>query len=191
MKKELKVLGLSYSQSSIGSYVIVLSDKNGNTKLPIIIKPNEAQRIAVEIENIKPSRPTIYDIFKNTNDTYHIDVQEIFIHKLLEGVFYTKILTSNGLENISIESTAGEAIALAVIYKCPIYVESDILENVGVVISDDGKIENDFYDESNEKKTKEKSVEELESLLNKAIENEEYEIAAEIRDKIQEKIKTK
>lgn len=191
MKKELKVLGLSYSQSSIGSYVIVLSDKNGNTKLPIIIKPNEAQRIAVEIENIKPSRPTIYDIFKTTNDTYHIDVQEIFIHKLLEGVFYTKILTSNGLENISIESTAGEAIALAVIYKCPIYVESDILENVGVVISDDGKIENDFYDESNEKKTKEKSVEELESLLNKAIENEEYEIAAEIRDKIQEKIKTK
>ena len=184
MKKELKILGLSYSQTQLGSYVIVLSDVTGGKKLPIIIKPTEAQRIAIEIEGIKPSRPMIHDVFKTMNDHYQVDIQEINIHNLLEGVFYTNIVTTNGLDEVSIECTAGDAIALSVIYKCPIYTTSEILDTAGVVIDDYG---NDIQDESTETKTKRVvSVEDLEKMMSEAISNEEYELAADLRDRIEE-----
>jgi len=89
-RRELKILGLSYSQTQLGSYVIVLSDKVGKKKLPIIIKPAEAQRIAIEIEGIKSSRPMIHDLFKTMTDFYGLDVQEVFIHNILEGIFIQK-----------------------------------------------------------------------------------------------------
>ena len=196
-KRELKILGLSYSQTQLGSYVIVLSDKKGVRKLPIIIKPAEAQRIAIEIEGIKSSRPMVHDLFKTMTDFYNIDVQEVYIHTLLEGVFYTKITTSNGLDEVDMECTAGDAIALSVIYQCPIYTNSDILEAAGVVINDDGSpvsdeeimdidIDKEDEDESIDRKSRIVSVEDLEQMMNEAISNEEYEIAAEIRDRIQE-----
>lgn len=194
-KRELKILGLSYSQTQLGSYVIVLSDKKGVRKLPIIIKPAEAQRIAIEIEGIKSSRPMVHDLFKTMTDFYSIDVQEVYIHTLLEGVFYTKITTSNGLDEVDMECTAGDAIALSVIYQCPIYTSSDILEAAGVVINDDGSpvsdeeimdIDKDDEDEPIDRKSRIVSIEDLEQMMNEAIVNEEYEIAAEIRDRIQE-----
>lgn len=196
-KRELKILGLSYSQTQLGSYVIVLSDKKGVRKLPIIIKPAEAQRIAIEIEGIKSSRPMVHDLFKTMTDFYNIDVQEVYIHTLLEGVFYTKITTSNGLDEVDMECTAGDAIALSVIYQCPIYTNSDILEAAGVVINDDGSpvsdeeimdidIDKEDEEESMDRKSRIVSVEDLEQMMNEAIANEEYEIAAEIRDRIQE-----
>lgn len=196
-KRELKILGLSYSQTQLGSYVIVLSDKKGVRKLPIIIKPAEAQRIAIEIEGIKSSRPMVHDLFKTMTDFYNIDVQEVYIHTLLEGVFYTKITTSNGLDEVDMECTAGDAIALSVIYQCPIYTNSDILEAAGVVINDDGSpvsdeeimdidIDKEGEEESMDRKSRIVSVEDLEQMMNEAIANEEYEIAAEIRDRIQE-----
>ena len=198
-KRELKILGLSYSQTQLGSYVIVLSDKKGSRKLPIIIKPAEAQRIAIEIEGIKSSRPMVHDLFKTMTDFYQIDVQEVYIHTLLEGVFYTKITTSNGLDEVDMECTAGDAIALSVIYQCPIYTTSDILESVGIVINDDGTpvadegmMDIDVDEETEDKSSYSKetsrivSVEDLEHMMNEAIANEEYEIAAEIRDRIQQ-----
>lgn len=198
-KRELKILGLSYSQTQLGSYVIVLSDKKGSRKLPIIIKPAEAQRIAIEIEGIKSSRPMVHDLFKTMTDFYQIDVQEVYIHTLLEGVFYTKITTSNGLDEVDMECTAGDAIALSVIYQCPIYTTSDILESVGIVINDDGTpvadeemmdidVDEETEDESSYSKETSRivSVEDLEHMMNEAIANEEYEIAAEIRDRIQQ-----
>ena len=196
-KRELKILGLSYSQTQLGSYVIVLSDKKGVRKLPIIIKPAEAQRIAIEIEGIKSSRPMVHDLFKTMTDFYNIDVQEVYIHTLLEGVFYTKITTSNGLDEVDMECTAGDAIALSVIYQCPIYTTSDILENAGVVINDDGTpvsdeeimdmdIDKEDEEESIDRKSRIVSIEDLEQMMNEAISNEEYEIAAEIRDRIKE-----
>jgi bifunctional DNase/RNase len=190
-RKELKILGLSYSQSQLGSYVIVLSDISGNRKLPLIIKPAEAQRIAMELEGIKSPRPMIHDLFKLMSDSYNIDIQEIFIHSLLEGIFYTKIVTSNGLDEIEIECTAGDAIALSVLYKCPIYTTIDILKMAGVSVNDDGTPSDFDLEPEDELEVVKKpsrivSIEDLENMMNDAIANEEYEIAAEIRDRIEE-----
>jgi len=197
MKKELKILGLSYSQTQLGSYVIILSDETGFKKLPIIIKPGDAQRIAIEIENIKPQRPLVHDLFKTLTDFYSIDISEVFIHNLLEGIFYAKITTTNGFDEVDIECTAGDALALSVIYKCPIYTTSEILKEAGVIINDDGspmseeEVEalSEIEDSEEEVTTIKKrivSIEDLEQMLKEAIANEEFEIAAELRDKIEE-----
>jgi bifunctional DNase/RNase len=187
-RKELKILGLSYSQSQIGSYVLVLSEKKGNKKIPLIIKPTEAQRIALDLEGIKSPRPLTHDLVKSVTDAFNIDVQEVFIYSLAEGIFYTKIIASNGIEEVEIECTGGDGVALSVIYKCPIYVTTEILDSVGIVIADDGSglshdldDEGEIYDSPKEISI---SIEDLEHMMNDAIENEEYEIAAEIRDRI-------
>ena len=196
-RRELKILGLSYSQSQVGSYVLVLSDKNGSRKLPLIIKPLEAQRIALELEGIKSPRPLTHDFIKSMSDSYGIDIQEVYIHSLLEGVFYTKLVTSNGIEEFEIECTAGDAMALSVIYKCPIFVTTDILESAGIVISSedeegsiyefgDDEIDSELNDIFEPKPERIVSIEDLEIMMNSAIDNEEYEIAAEIRDRINE-----
>ena len=161
-RKQLKVMGLSYSQSQIGSYVVVLSEKKGNTKIPVIIKPGDAQNIAVKLENIKVARPLTHDIMKSMTDMFQIDVFEVFIYGLVEGMFYAKLLATNGAEDVEIECSIGDAIALSLVYKCPIWIKTEILEQV-------------------ESKT---SIGDLEKLMESAIANEEYEIAAEIRDRI-------
>jgi bifunctional DNase/RNase len=189
-RKELQVIGLSYSQSQTGSYILVLTEKKGKAKLPVIIKPYDAQRIALEIEGIKSPRPMTHDLFVSLTNSYGIDIQEVFIHSLLEGVFYVKIISSNGIEEIEIDSSIGDAIILATIYKCPIYVESSILNTAGVYINDDGTqidvIEEEEVDEEEVEKKGVVSIENLERALEDAIRNEEYEIAAAIRDRIEE-----
>lgn len=204
MKKEVKVLGLSYSQSSAGSYVVVLSEKKGKRKLPIVIKPSDAQQIALKIEGVKSPRPLTHDLFKTMTECYQIDVQEVYIYAILEGVFYTKLITSNGIEEFEVDCTAGDGIALSIVYGCPLYVAKEVLEVSGVYINDDGSAmtkeessdfdDEDFYDEDEnefEEATPSKrvvSIEDLERMIEDAIRNEEYEIAAEIRDRI-EKLK--
>jgi len=189
-RKELKILGLSYSQSQIGSYVLVLSDKNGSRKLPLIIKPLEAQRIALELEGIKSPRPLTHDLIKAMSDSFGIDIQEVYIHDLLEGVFYTKLITSNGIDEVEIECTAGDAIALSVIYKCPIFVTTEILESAGIIVTEEVEDSFDFGDDLDDVEFEESktgrlvSIEDLEKMMQEAIVNEEYEIAAEIRDRI-------
>jgi uncharacterized protein len=177
MKKELKILGLSYSQTQIGSYIIVLSDKNGKRKLPIIIKPSEAQKIAIEIEGIVSTRPMIYDLFKTITEFYNMRVIEVFIYDIVESIFYTKIKITDGLNEVDVDCTAGDGIALSTLYKCPIYTTNEVLEVAGIYINDDGSP----IDESESQIT----LEELEKQLSVAIENEEYEIAAELRDRIE------
>jgi uncharacterized protein len=193
-KKELKILGLSYSQSQVGSYILILSDRSGLRKLPLIIKPFEAQKIAIELEGIKSNRPLTYDIVKNMCDSFSLDIQEVFIYSFTEGIFYTKIIFSNGLEEVEIESTVGDAIALATIFKCDIYTTIDILERAGIIINDDGTIpqesELDFIDEDRDDvddpdRRRIISVENLEKMMSEAIANEDYEVAAELRDRIQ------
>ena len=206
-KRELKIIGLSYSQTQIGSYVVVLSDKRGLRKLPMIIKPSEAQRIALELEGLKPQRPLTHDLFKSISDSFGIDVQEIYIHALLEGVFYTKLIVSNGIEDVEVNCSVGDAIALSVIFKCPIFTTQDILSTAGIFMNDDGTeptdidiesydaeddefTEDDEFDEmlqmiDNNSNKRKVSVEDLEKIMNEAIANEEYEIAAEMRDRIQ------
>lgn len=186
-RKELKILGLSYSETQVGAYVIVLSDTSGRRKLPLIIKPLEAQRIALELEGIKSTRPLTHDLIKSMTDSFGIDVQEIYLHSLVEGIFYTKIIASNGIDEVEIECTAGDGIALSVIYGCPIYTTTDIIDTAGVVINDDGSDVDDYEDDYEVELEPERivSVDDLEKMMNEAISNEEYEIAAEIRDRIQ------
>ena len=198
-RRELKILGLSYSQSQLGSYVIVLAEKKGNRKLPLIIKPADAQRIAIELEGIKPPRPLTHDLFKSVSDAYGIDIQEVYIHTLAEGIFYSKFLCSNGIEDVEVECSCGDAIAFATLYKCPIYVASSILDSAGITINDDGTFqeregmeEDEFEDEDDfesfiddGKNERIVSIEDLEQMMEDAIANEEYEIAAELRDRIQ------
>lgn len=189
-RKEVKILGLSYSQSQVGSYIVVLSEVKGTRKLPVIIKPSDAQQIALKIEGMKSPRPLTHDLFKTLTEAYNVDVQEVYIHAVLEGIFYTKLVTTNGLDTIEIECTAGDGISLALIYQCPIYVSKEVMDMSGVNISDDGTAlpngedDEDYY-EIDEKPKRVVSIEDLEHMMQDALENEEYEIAAEIRDRIQ------
>jgi len=195
MKKEVKVLGLSYSQSQSGSYVVVLSEKKGKRKLPIVIKPSDAQQIALKIEGVKSPRPLTHDLFKSLTDSYQIDIQEVYIYAILEGIFYTKLITSNGIEESEIDCTAGDGIALSIVYGCPLFASKEVLDLSGVYINDDGSAMNnsdiddiDDYEEVEETPKRVVSIEDLEHMIEDAIRNEEYEIAAEIRDRI-EKLK--
>jgi bifunctional DNase/RNase len=196
MKKEVKILGLSYSQSQSGSYVVVLSEKKGKRKLPVVIKPSDAQQIALKIEGVKSARPLTHDLFKTITDCYGIDIQEVYIHTVLEGIFYTKLVTHNGIEDVEIECTAGDGIALAMVYQCPIFADKEVLDSSGIFVNDDGsqmsqdeidtdEIEDEDDEEVSTKKSKRVvSIEDLEHMMNDAISNEEYEIAADIRDRI-------
>jgi hypothetical protein len=187
-KRQVKILGLSYSQSQVGSYVLVLSEMKGKVKLPIIIKPQEAQRIALDLEGIKSSKPLTHDLFLSMTDAFGIDIQEVFIYSLAEGIFYTKIICTSGLEDVEIESCVGDAVILANIYGCPIFVSSDVLNSAGVLINDDGSklSDEDMDDEVETVEEKTTSIENLEKMLEHAIANEEYEIAAQVRDRIEQ-----
>lgn len=190
-RKKLKVLGLSYSQSQVGSYVLVLSEMKGKVKLPIIIKPQEAQRIALEIEGIKSNKPLTHDLFKSLTDSYGLDLQEVFIYQLAEGVFYTKLVTTDQVDDVEIESSVGDAVILSLLYDCPIYASQEVLNMAGVLINDDGsKIDDDLENEiEDQEETIEElatSIENLEKMLEHAVLNEEYEIAAKVRDRIEE-----
>lgn len=193
-KRQVKILGLSYSQSQVGSYVLVLSEMKGKVKLPVIIKPQDAQRIAIDLEGIKSSKPLVHDLFLSMTTAFGIDVQEVFIYSLAEGIFYTKIICTNGLEDIEIESSIGDGVILASLHDCPIFVSSDVMNSAGVLINDDGSnLSGDITDDEDEEETVEEkttSIENLEKMLEHAVANEEYEIAAKVRDRI-EQMKTK
>lgn len=185
-KKQVKILGISYSQSQTGSYVIVLAELKGRTKLPLIVKPNDAQLIASKIEGIKTQRPLTHDLIKSLTDSFNIDIQEVHIYSVLEGIFYAKIISSNGLDEIEIECCVGDALALSIVYGCPIYVSQSVLNIAGVIIDDDGTgLEVDDDDDELVGSGKTTSTEDLEKMMEEAIANEEYEIAAGIRDRIQ------
>lgn len=188
-RKEVKILGLSYAQSQIGSYVVVLSEVKGSRKLPIIIKPLDAQQIALKIEGMKSPRPLTHDLFKSLTDSFGIDIQEVYIHDVLEGIFYTKIVASNGIEDVEIPCSAGDGISLALVHKCPIYVSKGVMDSSGIRMSDDGMVPPDdaldIYEEEVEKKPRVISIDDLEHMMQDALASEEYEIAAELRDKIQ------
>lgn len=189
-KRKVKILGLSYSQSQIGSYVLVLSEMKGKVKLPVIIKPQDAQRIALDLEGIKSAKPLTHDLFLSMTNAFGLDIQEVFVYSLAEGIFYTKIIFTNGTADVEIESSIGDAVILANIYDCPIFVSSDVMNSAGVLINDDGsKLSGDMTDDEDEEETEPErvtSIENLEKMLEHAVANEEYEIAASVRDRIEQ-----
>jgi bifunctional DNase/RNase len=193
--KELKILGLSFSKTQQGQFVLVLGQKKGALKIPIIIKEAEAQYIALKIEGLKIQKPFIFDVIKNITDTLQCDVYQITITHILEGIFHTKVSLTNMVEEFEIPISIGDAVCLSVAYDCKIYCSEEVLKLAGIEMSDDGDITDEQQEENTSKDRDYNSVlsvQDLEKLLNKAIENEEYEIASQIRDRIQEiKVKAK
>lgn len=193
-KVELEILGISYSQSQSGAYALILGEIHGNRRLPIIIGGFEAQAIAIELEKMKPSRPLTHDLLKNLATTFSIIVSEVIIYKFLEGIFYAKLICSNGIEDNEIDARTSDAVALAVRFKCPIYTSEDILATAGIILADDNKDDDESTETESTYISEERikqgyeftpySAEELEDLLTKAIEDENYERASLIRDEI-------
>jgi len=194
MKKiKLDIVGLSYSQTQSGAYALVLGEVSGRRRLPIIIGAFEAQAIAIEIEKMTPSRPLTHDLFKSFAQAYHISVNEIIIYNLVDGIFYAKLICSDGKRSVEIDARTSDAIAVAVRFDCPIYTYEFILSTAGIVIEG-----NDFvYLENINETTEEKaaaaattggystlSVDELKTRLQEALADESYEKAAKIRDEL-------
>jgi bifunctional DNase/RNase len=186
MKREVKIVGLSYAQSQANGYVVVLSEVNGHRKIPIIIKPQDAQTIAIKLENLKLPRPITQDVIKTITDGYSIKVEDVSIYAILEGIFYCKANTNNGVDDLSVEMSVGDAVVISLLYQCPLFVTEEVLSTVGIHTDDSGKVitEDEVPSKPKKKKKQVVPVEDLKRMMEDAIKNEEYEVAAELRDKI-------
>jgi hypothetical protein len=200
-KIELEIIGLSYSQTQTGAYALVLGEKTGaKRRLPIIIGGFEAQAIAIELEAMTPSRPLTHDLFKTFSDAYEIQVKEIIIYNLVEGIFYAKLITEKEGKEVEIDTRTSDAIALAVRFKCPISTYEFILSSAGIILDEsannDGTSDiedqiNEIEEELSETTSPSKplnysdlSNEELNARLQSAIDHEDYEEASKIKEEI-------
>ena len=194
----LNIKGISYSQTQNGAYALILSEVDGDRKLPIVIGAFEAQSIAIALEKeIKPPRPLTHDLFKNFSDRFDIVVKQVIIHKLVDGVFYSSLICERDKIEEIIDARTSDAIALALRFSAPIFTYKNILDKAGIYLKVNPKKEEESEDnilldevlaEEIEAKTEEglqsKSLEELHKLLDQAVANEDYEAAARIRDEI-------
>jgi bifunctional DNase/RNase len=190
-KVKLEIVGLSYSQTQSGAYALVLAEAGGKRSLPIIIGGFEAQAIAIELEKMTPTRPLTHDLFKSFAQSFQIDVTEVVIYNLVEGVFYAKIICSKEGKFSEIDARTSDAIAIGVRFKCPIYTFENILSTAGILLDENSELVADT--QSTEVAAIEKEsetgiaaldLEELEKHLTEAIENEDYELASRLRDEI-------
>jgi bifunctional DNase/RNase len=205
-KIKLEILGLSSSQSHTGSFALVLGEETGNRRLPIIIGMFEAQAIAIEIEKINPNRPMTHDLFKSFAMNFNFTVEEIVISDLKEGVFFAKIVCTDEIKTIEIDSRPSDAIAIGLRFNVPIYTYENILSEAGIVLNDEEE-EDKEVEKTKGKKSKPKqekvpkdtnpvanpnpgdayknsSVEQLRIMLDDALAKEDYEKAARIRDEL-------
>lgn len=197
-KIQLEIVGLSYSQTQSGAYALVLGEAEGKRRLPIIIGGFEAQAIAIELENMTPSRPLTHDLFKNMAQAFDIEVKEVIVYNLVEGIFFSKIICEKDGEEEEIDARTSDAIALAVRFKCPVFTYEFILSSAGIILEDEEEDEEDTdFDEDDTVPVSDTgsavqgstglgqhSDEELEKLLDEAISNEDYERASKIRDEL-------
>jgi uncharacterized protein len=192
---KLNVLGISYSQTQSGAYALILTEENGDRRIPIIVGGFEAQSIAIELEGLKPPRPLTHDLFMSFAREFGISIIEVTIYKLEEGVFYSQLLCENGTERITLDARTSDAIALALRFKCAIYTTEEIIAKAGIVLDFDKEPEihpataSDVNFESkpsshSSAEYKTFSIEELNEMLDEAIGNEDYEKASLIRDEI-------
>ncbi|PQJ80687.1 bifunctional nuclease family protein [Polaribacter porphyrae] len=195
---QLTIKGISYSQTQSGAYALVLSEIEGTRTLPIIIGAFEAQSIAIALETeIRPPRPLTHDLFKTFSDTFNISVKEVIIHKLVDGVFFSSLICEKDGNEEVIDTRTSDAIAIAVRFNAPIFTYENILDKAGIYL----KAEEEMALESNmdtdivpieisdeKKKTSTNfsslTLQELHNKLNNAVTNENYELAAKIRDEI-------
>ncbi len=192
MKKiELEIVALSHSITQTHSYAVVLGEINGLRRLPIVIGGFEAQAIAVALERMQPSRPLTHDLFANFMTTFGIDLNEVIIYKLEEGIFFAKLVCQNDGEPVEIDSRTSDALALAVRANCKVYTYEHILESAGLYIDatesqDQDKTTAQPASSSSDigKDLKSMSLDELETLLEQVLEQEDYVRAINIRDEI-------
>jgi bifunctional DNase/RNase len=187
-KIELEIVALSHSITQTHSYAVVLGEVNGLRRLPIVIGGFEAQAIAVALERMQPSRPLTHDLMKNFMYAFNVELMEIIINDLQEGIFYSKLVCVNEHDTIEIDSRTSDALALAVRFGCPIYTYENILENAGILMEDEGKQKTEIPVESTGASSfrdlSKMSMEELQKLLSEVLEHEDYIRAIEIRDEI-------
>jgi len=201
IKIELRILGISYTHAQTTAYALILAEKSGLRRLPIVIGNFEAQSIAIELEKMKPTRPLTHDLFKSFTKVFNINVNEVVITKFEEGVFHASIICSNGIKEEVLDARTSDAVAIAIRLNAPIYTYESVLETAGIIL--------DVENEEKKTKTTEKkkpsptpksepdfsdfsqfTIKELEALLKTSVEKEEYEKASQIRDEIQKR-KTK
>ena len=200
MKKiDLEIFDISHSGTNSGAYAMVLVEKEGNRKIPIIIGSSEAQAIAIELENMKPSRPLTHDLYKNTLTSFNMTVTEVLIYNYNEGIFFAKVIVTDGERIIEIDSRSSDAVAIAVRFRIPIKCDETILQTMGIdpsedstsedELDEDGEIVFDAVVEDEEKPSKKinkaEELKELRDKLNQAIENEEYEAASMLKSAIE------
>lgn len=187
-KIRLEILGMSYSQSQSGAYALILGEKGGKRRLPIIIGGFEAQSIAIELEKIKTPRPLTHDLFKTFAESFHITIHEVIVNKFSEGVFYAVLVCNNGEIEKEIDSRTSDAIALALRFRCPIYTYENIMVAAGILIDEEAEktrgMEPTPLHGEEEYHFTEYTLDDLNQMLQTAIENEEYEKASRIRDEI-------
>jgi bifunctional DNase/RNase len=187
MKKiRLKILGLSYSQDQSGAYALVLAETDGNRRIPIIIGAVEAQAIAINLEGLKPPRPLTHDLFATVLSTFNIQLKEVFIHAFEEGIFYAQMKLSGINGDFSIDSRTSDAIALALRCDCPIYTTEEVIGQTGIIIDFEDKEEGTASEDESDSQSvyDEFSTDELNTMLDQAIKDEEYEKASVIRDEL-------
>ena len=204
MKKiPLEILGLSSSQSQSGSFALILGEKTGNRRLPIIIGMFEAQSIAIQIEKINPNRPLTHDLFKSFAEHVHVAVLEVLISDLKEGVFYSKIVCSDGASTFELDARPSDAIAIGLRFGVPIFTVESVLSEAGIILSDLDENTDDTDDEDDDEEDDDTSgegpakpeptprdpsgqvsLDELTKMLAQALEREDYEKAAKIRDEL-------
>ncbi len=196
----LNIKGISYSQTQNGAYALILNEVDGERKLPIVIGAFEAQSIAIALEKeIRPPRPLTHDLFKNFSDRFDIVVKQVIIHKLVDGVFYSSLICERDKIEEIIDARTSDAIALALRFKAPIFTYKNILDKAGIYLKVDPDKEEEETQDSilvedilneeleiapSQDNYTSHSLEELHNLLDEAVNNEDYEKAAKIRDEI-------
>jgi len=190
VKIELDIVALSHSVTQSHNYAVVLGEVDGNRRLPVVIGGFEAQAIAVAMEQMAPNRPLTHDLFKNTLQTFDVDLKEVVINNLLDGVFYAKLVCLKNGEEYEIDSRTSDAIAMAVRFDCPIYTFEFIMDSAGVEL-EESEAGGEGAPSKSERKKSGKGTDyvnmsegDLNELLNKVLSQEDYERAAKIRDEL-------
>ncbi|UJH92828.1 bifunctional nuclease family protein [Antarcticibacterium sp. 1MA-6-2] len=200
----LNIKGISYSQTQNGAYALILSEVDGERKLPIVIGAFEAQSIAIALEKeIKPPRPLTHDLFKNFSDRFEIVVKQVIIHKLVDGVFYSSLICERDKIEEIIDARTSDAIALALRFNAPIFTYKNILDKAGIFLKgesgtmtptpaqEESRVDEILADSGKNRDVnfKKMSLDELETLLDQAVKSEDYEKAARLRDEISKRNK--
>ena len=192
-KIELEIVALSHSITQSNSYAVILGEVNGLRRLPIVIGGFEAQAIAVALENMHPSRPLTHDLMKNFMTAFNLQLQEVYICDLQEGIFYSKLVCFNSNDTIEIDSRTSDALALAVRFGCPVYVYDHILDQAGLATDKTDKVTMpETITKTSERSDLAKlSLAELNQLLTEVLEQEDYIRAIDIRDEINKRSEPK